>query len=156
MQPTSSAPVEAGATTPLSVGVELYTASSLDLPWNKRPRHRYKCTQSSEVVALGKVRCASGAIQYKAYYLDCGGRGSDLPHGDVKHLDDSRIPFITEHDVVPCERCGSLNGSEVHHWAPSYLFEDSERWPKSHLCRECHMEWHRVVTPHMSATRRVS
>lgn len=49
----------------------------------------------------------------------------------------------------PCERCGSHERVEVHHWAPSYLFDDSHLWPMSTLCRKCHTRWHRIVTPKM-------
>lgn len=51
----------------------------------------------------------------------------------------------------PCERCGSTGGTELHHWAPSYLFgAEAHQWPTSWLCRPCHMRWHSVVTPRMS------
>lgn len=130
-----------------------YTTNIADLPWNKRPKHRYRCTSVSDVAALGKIRCSNGSIQYKAYCLDCGGKGSDLPHSDVVGLDEGRIAVLTNHDVTPCVRCGSTEGSEVHHWAPSHLFENSDEWPTSHLCRSCHMEWHRIVTPNMTARR---
>lgn len=49
----------------------------------------------------------------------------------------------------PCARCGSTNGTEVHHWAPRHLFDDADAWPTSPLCPTCHREWHRVVTPKM-------
>lgn len=139
--------------TPLEIA-NPYTADITDLAWNKRPQHRARCSGSQTVAALGKVVCSNGAIQYKAFCLECGGKGTDLPHSTVEGLDQARIPVISNHDRVPCERCGSVDGSEVHHWAPSHLFEDSFDWPTSHLCRKCHMEWHRIVTPHMSSSRR--
>jgi hypothetical protein len=133
---------------------EPYTADILDLAANRRPQHRYRCTdKNSTVAALGKIRCSNGSIQYKAYCLECGGKGANFPYSDVEGLDESRIPFLREHDVVPCERCGSTEGSEYHHWAPVHLFEDAEDWPKSYLCRKCHLEWHAKVTPKMSTFR---
>lgn len=53
----------------------------------------------------------------------------------------------------PCARCESTNGVEWHHWAPRHLFDDYHRWPLSPLCRKCHEEWHRVVTPNMSSRK---
>lgn len=50
---------------------------------------------------------------------------------------------------APCERCGSTDGVEVHHWAPRHLFDDADQWPMSDLCRPCHALWHRLVTPEM-------
>lgn len=52
-----------------------------------------------------------------------------------------------------CERCGSTNGTEQHHWAPKHLFDDYHYWPTSHLCRSCHMKWHSIVTPNMALRR---
>lgn len=131
-----------------------YTADVNDLAWNRRPQHRYRCSGLSEIAALGKIKCSNGSTQYKAYCLECGGKGTNFPYSDIQGLDDARIPLLTDHDVTPCERCGSEEGSEVHHWAPAHLFDDSHDWPKSHLCRKCHLEWHAKVTPKMSSHRR--
>ncbi|WP_425518228.1 HNH endonuclease [Nitratireductor kimnyeongensis] len=60
---------------------------------------------------------------------------------------------MTQHDVIPCERCGSTEGTEVHHWAPWHLFDDADEWPTSNLCKSCHTRWHRIVTPNMSTPR---
>lgn len=46
-------------------------------------------------------------------------------------------------DVPPCERCGSREGCELHHYAPWSLFDDAEAWATGYLCRPCHEEWHR-------------
>lgn len=48
-----------------------------------------------------------------------------------------------------CERCGSTDGTELHHWAPNHLFHDAHDWPTSYLCRWCHALWHRMITPNM-------
>lgn len=42
-----------------------------------------------------------------------------------------------------CDRCGSGDGTEYHHYAPSHLFDDADRWATGYLCRSCHTEWHR-------------
>jgi len=49
-----------------------------------------------------------------------------------------------------CAHCGSQDGTELHHWAPRHLFDDSDRWPTSPLCRDCHRLWHATVTPNMA------
>jgi hypothetical protein len=135
-------------------GTGPYTSNINDLDFHRRPQHSLKCSNMSGVVALGKVKCANGTVQYKAYCPDCLRKGTNFPRSDIEGLDEARIPIIRDHDVVPCERCGSINGSEVHHWAPSHLFDDSDRWPTSHLCLRCHRLWHAMVTPHMSSSRR--
>ena len=154
MNPEHSNPRPLGAPPLMPEGVEPYTANFADLAWNKRPSHRYRCSGSCGVAGLGKVICANGSVQYKAYCMECGGRGGGLSHSDAVGLDPSRIPILSRNEVVPCEKCGSEEGSEVHHWAPMHLFEDAEDWPKSYLCRRCHMEWHAKVTPNMSLTRK--
>jgi hypothetical protein len=42
----------------------------------------------------------------------------------------------------PCERCGSPDGTQLHHWAPYAIFADADAWPKSWLCQPCHSTWH--------------
>ncbi len=55
----------------------------------------------------------------------------------------------TNWKLPSCEVCGK-EGAENHHWAPYALFGgESERWPRSYLCQECHAKWHRIVTPNM-------
>lgn len=133
-----------------------YTTHIDELAWNKRPQHKYRCSGTSGIAALGKIRCANGAVQYKAYCLECGGKGTDLAYSLIAGLDEERIPVLTHHNVTPCERCGSEEGSEVHHWAPFHLFDDADKWPTSHLCKACHSLWHSIVTPNMSSHRRAA
>ena len=49
-----------------------------------------------------------------------------------------------------CAKCGA-RGAELHHWAPRAMFgtEEADRWPTDHLCKTCHDEWHRLVTPQL-------
>lgn len=126
-----------------------YTANIADLG-NKKPHHGYHCSRTSPVAMLGKVRTRNGTIQYKSYCPECRNVGANFPHTDIAGLDEDRIPFIRIHDVEPCERCGSVDGTELHHWAPKYLFDDADDWPTSYLCRACHTKWHRAVTPLMT------
>ncbi|RAK26359.1 hypothetical protein C7374_11444 [Falsochrobactrum ovis] len=128
-----------------------YTARITDLPYNRRPRHAYSCPRRGDTATLGKVKCANGTIQYKAFCAECGGRGAPFSHQEMAHLDDTRIPVIIDHPSVPCERCGSTNGVEEHHWAPWHLFDDAHNWPTSFLCMSCHQDWHAKVTPNMNS-----
>jgi hypothetical protein len=45
----------------------------------------------------------------------------------------------------PCERCGSSDGTQQHHWAPYAVFLDADSWPTSWLCPECHALWHAAM-----------
>lgn len=73
--------------TPLDLA-NTYTADESDLDWNRRPQHRHDCSRANHVAVLGKVRCANGTTQYKAYCQECGGHGSPLPHKDIEGLDE--------------------------------------------------------------------
>ena len=54
-----------------------------------------------------------------------------------------------------CEVCGA-EGAENHHWAPYALFGgEADSWPQSFLCQPCHQRWHAIVTPKISAQRRI-
>lgn len=50
-------------------------------------------------------------------------------------------------DVPPCERCGTPDGTQLHHWAPSAIFgwAEADRWPTSWLCPSCHSLWHQLM-----------
>jgi hypothetical protein len=71
---------------------------------------------------------------------------------DEGYTSATQVPVIHGNRNNPrlplCERCGS-RGVEEHHWAPHHLFDDSWDWPTSFLCRDCHMRWHRIITPNM-------
>lgn len=130
-----------------------YLAAIDELPYSRRPQHRYHCSQVQTKAALGKVKCGNGITHYKAFCLECGGKGSPLSASEVAGLDDDSIPVISDHTILPCERCGSTKGSEVHHWAPRHLFSNAHDWPTSYLCRPCHVEWHAKVTPNMNSRK---
>ena len=56
------------------------------------------------------------------------------------------LPVLNPAVQVECERC-YRSGVEYHHWMPRALSEDADQWPGGYLCRSCHEEWHRLVTP---------
>lgn len=133
---------------------EPYATVMSELPAARSPNHRYRCSRTNDVAGLGRVNCSNGLVQYKAYCMECGGKGGNFLHSEIEGLDLDRIPVLRQHMVDACERCGSDTGTEVHHWAPAHLFDDYFDWPTSKLCKSCHALWHRVVTPNMSAIRR--
>lgn len=55
---------------------------------------------------------------------------------------------LREHEeIAPCERCGTTEGTQLHHWAPRAIFggREADRWPTSWLCPDCHALWHRLM-----------
>lgn len=91
----------------------------------------------SNGVRVGSLRCVVCANQIKTI-------GADKLGFDPPVWADGK-------SGVPCEVCGSTDGTEWHHWAPRHLFGDeAESWPMGALCRMCHRRWHAVVTPNMS------
>jgi hypothetical protein len=60
------------------------------------------------------------------------------------------LPIITPDLYTRCARCGNRT-TELHHWAPRAIFgnDECERWPKDYLCKDCHDQWHRQVTPQL-------
>ena len=61
-----------------------------------------------------------------------------------------RLPVIMPELFNRCARCGSRT-VELHHWSPKAIFgqDEAERWPKDYLCKDCHDQWHRMVTPQL-------
>jgi hypothetical protein len=58
------------------------------------------------------------------------------------------IPAYEAHKE-PCVRCGTTEGTELHHWAPVELFgiPEANQWPRSYLCEMHHHLWHKKVHP---------
>lgn len=68
----------------------------------------------------------------------------------VKHLTQDQIaalPVMMPDAYSRCVVCGERK-AELHHWAPRAIFgDDCEKWPKDFLCKQCHDEWHKKMTP---------
>lgn len=49
-----------------------------------------------------------------------------------------------------CAKC-SCRGAELNHWMPIAVAgkEEADKWPQDYLCKDCHDEWHRKVTPYL-------
>jgi len=67
-------------------------------------------------------------------------------------IDFTALRVVRQLDQPRCARCGA-RGAEEHHWAPQGIFgkQEADRWPKDFLCKVCHDEWHRMVTPELVA-----
>lgn len=65
-------------------------------------------------------------------------------------VDLSLVRVVEVLEAPRCARCGA-RGAEEHHWAPRAIFgkESADDWPKDFLCKSCHDEWHRRVTPQL-------
>lgn len=62
----------------------------------------------------------------------------------------SDLPTIMPGLYDRCARCGN-RGTERHHWAPRAIFgKECESWPQDYLCKDCHDQWHRLVTPQLT------
>jgi hypothetical protein len=106
--------------------------------------------------ALGVVVCQNGVRQVRECCFECGRRSN--PYGKAELLaagiDAASLEVVQDFRTEPCEVCGSRDGVELHHFAcQSYehRFRDFTKWPTPWLCRTCHAEWHRIVTPDLVA-----
>lgn len=95
---------------------------------------------------LGVIIAVNGAKHIKLCCHICGHLAGGRVAGNPDHY-----PVVRDNRTgAICEHCGSTDGVETHHWAPTALFDDPEgRWPMSLLCPPCHRLWHSVVTPGM-------
>lgn len=102
-----------------------------------------------------KQRIANGTYQVLDYCVECENNANDqttgglfIPHSVAGDID--AMPLLKDNslDMPPCEHCGSNNGVEFHHFAPSYIFPDPGQWPTAWLCRPCHIEWHKRMGTH--------
>ena len=47
-----------------------------------------------------------------------------------QYIESLPIAFDNHEETPPCERCGSTDGTEWHHWAPRSVFGDEcNEWP---------------------------
>jgi hypothetical protein len=97
---------------------------------------------------VGHYVDAGGAPKYPFVCYSCRHR---TPHFAKRRLVERSGVAVEElHPLLlptVCEVCHA-EGAEWHHWAPTSIFGDeAEKWPKSALCRACHVRWHQLVTP---------
>jgi len=118
-------------------------------------RHCPRCARDTRQEISCRVS-ASAAEHFGWWCLGCGywtprkGGGCWIGKGELvaAGVDLSLVRVVERMDQPRCARCGA-RGAEEHHWAPRALFreEEANRWPKDFLCKRCHDEWHRTVTP---------
>lgn len=90
------------------------------------------------------MRQVNGLCIAQTYCPSCGER-ENIPRGDKAPVEDIVLrDNLHDGDAMRCARCGNL-GAELHHWAPSAIFNDADLWPMSPLCRECHTTWHAAM-----------
>lgn len=99
-------------------------------------------------ITLERRIIANGANQVTAFTSN----GHFIQHIKIKMIPPSifeTLPIQKDYRLnnPPCARCGAY-GTELHHWAPQHLFEDSELWPQSYLCKLCHDKWHLIIQNH--------
>jgi hypothetical protein len=109
---------------------------------NGKPCHYCGC----ESWAWFRQVIATGARRTVPVCTTCGHMGESVK-GSI--VNPETLPQLEDRTSGTCEHCGA-SGTERHHWAPWHLFSDADRWPTSELCRKCHREWHRTVTPNMA------
>ena len=105
-----------------------------------------------------KTRLCNGTYRVWLRCNGCGenvqGKGHYLRHNAV-HIE--RLPLHEDHteNASGCERCGSKEGVELHHWAPRELFgDDRDFWPTGWLCPKHHEEWHAIMGSNGGSHRR--
>ena len=127
------------------------TPAVREKPIEHGPRKRLDCSHPNAV--LGWKMAANGHRHAVDFCPRCGGFSKNYGTRWLEQrgvcLADLEAVAESEH-VEPCGVCGTLKGSELHHWAPESLddwFEEPHRWPTVWLCPRHHDEWHRIVTP---------
>lgn len=89
----------------------------------------------------------NGRRQVRGKCVCCGAlAGGFVPHGLVENIES--LPVERDHrDGTTCERCGTSEGVEEHHWAPKAIFgwDIANTWPTSFLCPGCHRLWHSTL-----------
>jgi hypothetical protein len=120
-------------------------------PWHWRGnyghwRGRNEPCPATDGFALVSYRVSTGSIQARHQCIMCGRVMTfSLPYTEAEA---AQFPKVKDNvSDQPCERCGSTEGVEEHHWAPVSVFgaHEADRWPVAALCRSCHREWHRVM-----------
>lgn len=110
-------------------------------------------------VAPAAIIVRDGSRHYRTRCFDCGCLSAQSISADVlrrHNIDPATLEVVRDdrEPDEPCEVCGSDDGVQLHHWAPQSLeqrFRSPQAWPTAMLCRTCHAEWHRAVTPDLVA-----
>lgn len=92
-----------------------------------------------------RVRIGNGSEQIRQRCRSCDGLVG-MAYGRSRFTADQIAAMPLAEDWTrtrpPCVRCGAW-GTEEHHWAPRAVFgPESDLWPTSWLCPNCHQRWH--------------
>jgi hypothetical protein len=109
------------------------------------PGCRGCCPHTPAFQFAGYLRKGNGGHVAQWLCMLCGYR-RDVRRGETDTIRDICIQDNTLLDPPePCARCRSTTGTELHHWAPSAIFNDAGSWPTSWLCVACHRTWHQAM-----------
>jgi hypothetical protein len=114
----------------------------------KKHFHKFKC-QSVDKVEVVRVINANGITQYRLRCCTLHRPPMFAVSQKLLSQNEQNHAMLIQNNILkyankPCARCGNPE-TERHHWAPRYLFKDSEDWPTGWLCLECHQYWHKII-----------
>ncbi len=111
-----------------------------------------ECTHVTTVT--GYIIKRNGSMQVRVRCVRCNREPyQSAPRRGTEYAD---VLLADMRDSSVCERCGSLDGVEYHHYAPRNVFPDADKWATGYLCVTCHHEWHRAMNGYTwNAKRRV-
>jgi hypothetical protein len=110
-----------------------------------------RCRESClhEPRRLSKLRANNGHLHFFYQCLTCGAHLQNVEAADIENPMEIPLRISSFESELPraCARCGTLTGSEEHHWAPRAIFGmwSADQWPTSWLCPACHQEWHGMM-----------
>ena len=106
-------------------------------------KHQKLCKHSGDLLVNGWIRRTNGSRQAFPRCRRCGVMPPSLSKGAT--IDNVCVRDNVTSGTPPCGKCLSTEGVEVHHWAPAAIFPDSDEWPVSYLCKDCHTKWHNAM-----------
>ncbi len=112
------------------------------------------CTWNCEhpFTVTGYIIKRNGGVQVRTRCLRCNREPrNSAPRRGSEYWD---ILLADLRDSSSCERCGSLDGVELHHYAPRNVFPDADQWATGYLCPECHRHWHRSMNGYAWTAKR--
>lgn len=112
---------------------------------------RWDCKHAATVT--GYIIKRNGSMQVRVRCIRCNGEPHhSAPRRGTEYAD---VLLADLRDSSVCERCGSLEGVEYHHYAPRNVFPDANKWATGYLCVACHREWHQTMNGYAWTKKRV-
>ena len=104
---------------------------------------------SRHFVCRAKKISSSGVVMVFDYCKDCNRRVKTNGRTWINHAiagDIESYPLMDDYQSKygePCCICGSLDGTQYHHFAPHNVFPNEyDSWPGDFLCLKHHNYWH--------------